>query len=75
LEAATQWAKNNGASNVLTAVLINKKINNSGRRIKPDFCCFEIQDEFVFGFGMDIDGYWRNLDSIYAITNPTKFLP
>ncbi len=75
LEAATQWAKKNGASNVLTAVLINKKINNSGRRIKPDFCCFEIQDEFIFGFGMDIDGYWRNLDSIYAITNPAKFLP
>jgi hypoxanthine-guanine phosphoribosyltransferase len=27
-------------------------------------------DEFVFGFGMDIDGMWRNLKDIHALRNP-----
>ena len=29
--------------------------------IKADFCCFEIEDEFVVGYGMDYDEKYRNL--------------
>ena len=70
LESARRWAMGNGASQVLTAVLIEKQVANSVNRIKPDFSCFSVVDEFVFGFGMDIDGMWRNLKDIHALRNP-----
>lgn len=72
LESARRWAIGNGASQVLMAVLIDKQIQNSTNRIQPDFSCFKIKDEFVFGFGMDIDGMWRNLKDIHALSNPTS---
>ena len=72
LESARRWAIGNGASQVLTAVLIEKQIQDSSNRIKPDFSCFSVKDEFVFGFGMDIDGMWRNLKDIHALRNPTS---
>jgi len=31
-----------------------------------DYIGFRIQNEFVVGYGLDYDGYGRNLDSIYA---------
>jgi len=72
LESARRWAIGNGASQVLTAVLIEKQIQDSSNRIKPDFSCFSVKDEFVFGFGMDINGMWRNLKDIHALRNPTS---
>ena len=72
LESARRWAIGNGASQVLTAGLIDKQIQDSSNRIKPDFSCFSVKDEFVFGFGMDIDGMWRNLKDIHALRNPTS---
>jgi len=32
--------------------------------IEPDFIGFEIDDKFVVGYGLDIDGYFRNLPYI-----------
>jgi len=26
-----------------------------------------VPDRFVFGFGMDVDGAWRNLPAVYAL--------
>ncbi|MBA4740739.1 MAG: hypoxanthine-guanine phosphoribosyltransferase [Burkholderiales bacterium] len=72
LESARRWAMGNGASQVLMAVLIDKHVQNTPNRIQPDFSCFKIKDEFVFGFGMDIDGMWRNLKDIHALTNPAS---
>ena len=72
LESAKRWAIGNGASQVLSAVLIDKQVQDSSNRIKPDFSCFSVKDEFVFGFGMDIDGMWRNLKDIHALRNPTS---
>ncbi|MBP7821470.1 MAG: hypoxanthine phosphoribosyltransferase [Saprospiraceae bacterium] len=36
--------------------------------IKPDFIGFEIPPEFVVGYGLDYDGYGRNLSHIFALT-------
>ena len=31
-----------------------------------DYCGLEVVDRYVFGFGMDYKGYWRNAPGIFA---------
>lgn len=35
--------------------------------IKPDYVAMEIPSDFIVGFGLDYDGYGRNLPDIYKI--------
>ena len=42
------------------------KLKNVAKPIRADFVGIEVADRFVFGFGMDIQGAWRNLPAIYA---------
>ncbi|MDD2552401.1 MAG: hypoxanthine phosphoribosyltransferase [Dysgonamonadaceae bacterium] len=35
--------------------------------VKPDFVALEIPNDFVVGFGLDYDGFGRNLRDIYKI--------
>ncbi len=37
--------------------------------IRPDFCGFEIPNEFVVGYGLDYDGQCRNLPAIFIKTD------
>lgn len=57
-----------GAKRVLTAVLVDKRHD---RKVLPgyraDFTGLEIPDRFVFGYGLDYDGLWRNAPGIYAV--------
>ena len=71
LRSARRWAIEQGAEQVMTAVLITKKSQGVTCALTTDFSCFTIGDEFVFGFGMDVNGLWRNLKDIYAIKNPS----
>ncbi len=34
--------------------------------LKADYCGLEVVDRYVFGFGMDYKGYWRNAPGIFA---------
>lgn len=43
--------------------LLDKKISRK-TDIEPDYYGFETDDKFVVGFGLDYDGYFRNLDYI-----------
>lgn len=55
-----------GAAKVFCAVLVEKRID----RVKPisaDFVGLEVPDRYVFGYGMDAYGWWRNLPAIYAL--------
>ena len=55
-----------GASRVWCAVFAEKDIG----RVKPvaaDFVGLHLPNRYVFGFGMDIGGAWRNLPEIYAL--------
>ncbi|MCH5146737.1 MAG: hypoxanthine phosphoribosyltransferase [Clostridiales bacterium] len=52
-----------GAASVIIVTLLNKK----GRReydISPDFNCFDIENEFVIGYGLDYDEKYRSLPYI-----------
>ncbi|MCG2577878.1 hypoxanthine-guanine phosphoribosyltransferase [Dechloromonas sp. XY25] len=55
-----------GAAEVLTAVFADK-INGKHKPIAADFVGLTVPDRFVFGFGMDAGGVWRNLPAVYAM--------
>lgn len=55
-----------GAKKFYCAAFTDKR-NGSNKPLVPDFVGIELPDRFVFGYGMDIEGAWRNLPAIYAI--------
>lgn len=54
-----------GAAEVLTAVFADKA-NGKQKPLVADFVGLTVPDRFVFGFGMDAGGVWRNLPAIHA---------
>ena len=48
---------------VRTAVLLSKRVQRA-TEIEADYCGFEIDDEFVVGYGLDYGGEYRNLPVI-----------
>ena len=56
-----------GATEFYSAVFSQK---NTGRPkpIEADFVGITLPNRYVFGFGMDVRGAWRNLPAIYAVT-------
>ena len=64
MQFVKEHIKSLGASSVKTCVLLDKperrKVN-----IKPDFCCFEIPDLFVVGYGLNYGDYYRNVPYVF----------
>jgi len=57
-----------GAHAVYTAVFADKDIARP-KPITADFVGVRLPDRYVFGFGMDVNGAWRNLPAIYALAD------
>jgi len=55
-----------GAKRVVVAVLVEKILNKT-KPIKADYVGLQVPDRYVFGCGMDVYGWWRNLPAIYAL--------
>jgi len=55
-----------GATGCYSAVLADKR-HGRNKPIHADFVGIELPNRFVFGYGMDIEGVWRNLPAIYAV--------
>jgi hypoxanthine phosphoribosyltransferase len=55
-----------GAEKFYSAVFTDKK-NGKLKPIRADFVGVKLPNRFVFGYGMDIRGAWRNLPAIYAV--------
>ncbi|WP_298635474.1 hypoxanthine-guanine phosphoribosyltransferase [uncultured Umboniibacter sp.] len=56
-----------GANSVTSAVLLLK--NHPRKASVPcDYHALEVGDRFVFGFGMDYKGLWRNAPGIFALS-------
>lgn len=55
-----------GASRFYSAVFADKK-HGKAKPVQADFIGLTVPDRFVFGYGMDIHGAWRNLPEIYAV--------
>ncbi len=68
LLAIIDHLREQGASEALTAVLIDKQHDRKARPgFKADFTGLELPDRFLFGSGMDYRGYWRNAVGIHAV--------
>ena len=55
-----------GAAHCYSAVFADKQ-HGRKKPIHADFVGLDLPNRFVFGYGMDIEGAWRNLPAIYAI--------
>ena len=55
-----------GARTVLSAVFADKAIGRP-KPVAADFVGVTVPNRYVFGFGMDAYGLWRNLPAIYAL--------
>ncbi len=72
LQSIIQYCEAQGASRILSAVLL-KKNHQRGVTDKAidsaliDHVALTVEDNYVFGFGMDMNGEYRQLDGIYAL--------
>jgi hypoxanthine phosphoribosyltransferase len=55
-----------GAQAFYSAVLADKDIGRE-KPVRADFVGLRVPNRYVFGFGMDVYGAWRNLPAIYAL--------
>jgi len=56
-----------GAREVLTAVLVRKRVAARPGLQQTDFAALDTDDRYLFGWGMDYKSYLRNGDGIYAV--------
>lgn len=67
LDAIASFCSEAGACEVLTAVLTEKRHDRKLTTLQADFVGLTIPDEYVFGYGLDYKGYFRNAAGIFAI--------
>jgi hypoxanthine phosphoribosyltransferase len=67
LQSIVNACRTQGASRVLTAVLVEKQHDRKTSELRADYVGLQVPDRYVFGCGMDYQGYFRNLTSIYAL--------
>ncbi|WP_116964104.1 hypoxanthine-guanine phosphoribosyltransferase [Fastidiosibacter lacustris] len=68
LSEVKRYYEDRGAARVLTAVMLDKKApREKGGLLKTDYCGTEVENEWVFGFGLDYYGYMRNVPEIRAV--------
>jgi hypoxanthine phosphoribosyltransferase len=66
LRALKSELQRRGARAVKTCVFLDKPARRAVP-LKPDFRCFEIENSFVVGYGLDFAGRYRNLPYVGAL--------
>jgi len=66
LQAIIESCKHQGAAEIYSAVLV-KKLHDRNIGIEADFVGLEVEDRYLFGFGMDYKEYLRNAPGIFAV--------
>lgn len=61
-----QTLQQKGPKQVKVASLLVKP-GNLKVDLDVSYCCFEIPNDFIVGYGLDYDGYGRNLRDIYTV--------
>jgi hypoxanthine phosphoribosyltransferase len=55
-----------GARQVIRVVMV-EKIHDRNPDVIAEYVGMQVPDRYVFGFGMDYKGFWRNSQGIYAV--------
>jgi hypoxanthine phosphoribosyltransferase len=66
LAAIRQHLLDAGASECITVVFADKNIGRA-KPLVADYVGLTLPNRYVFGYGMDVSGAWRNLPAIYAL--------
>ena len=61
------WCREAGAREVLSAVLLEKRHDRKPGIRHADFTGLEVEDRYVFGYGMDYRSYLRNARGVFAV--------
>ena len=71
LEGVISLARSGKPKSVRVAVLVNKLVR---RRVplQLDYVGFELREGWVVGYGMDLDGAYRDLDHLAIVELPTS---
>lgn len=69
LAAVAERCRHEGAAEVLTAVLVEKRHRRKHPHVQADVVGLEVDDRYVFGYGMDYLGWHRNAPGIFALAD------
>jgi hypoxanthine phosphoribosyltransferase len=66
LAAIAEHCRRAGAASVETVALVEKR-HERKQGIQADYIGLEVEDRYLFGYGMDYKGYLRNAAGIFAV--------
>ncbi len=66
LEAIAAYCREQGAREVISVVLVHK-LHDRSIGFEADVVGLTTPDKYLFGYGMDYKGYWRNAPGIFAV--------
>ena len=69
LHEIAEWLKAEGAGSIEIAVLTHKE-KKIPQPCNPDYPALITPDRYIYGFGLDVDGLWRNANGIF-VANPS----
>ena len=64
MDFVVNHVKNLKPASVKTCVLLDKPSRRKVE-IKPDYCCFEIEDVFEVGYGLNYGDFYRNIPYVF----------
>jgi hypoxanthine phosphoribosyltransferase len=67
LHEVTKRVEQQGANTIATCVLLDKQRYREVHTLQPTYSCFTIENGFVYGYGLDLDGFKRNLQDIFVV--------
>lgn len=67
LKEIINYCKQQSAKEVYSAVLVEKEHDRKTGEEHADFIGLQVDDRYVFGYGMDYKGFLRNAPGIYAV--------
>lgn len=67
LQAIVAAVRASGPASLRVAVLLRKKHTRCVDEALADFVGLEVPDRYVFGCGMDVHGFWRQLPEVRAL--------
>jgi hypoxanthine phosphoribosyltransferase len=70
LDGIVKYCTEQQAESIYTAVLVEKEGTRLPEGLPNADCCgMQVEDRYVFGYGMDYKGYLRNAPGIYAVAD------